>query len=96
LELGPDAKRLHREVGGYLAGREVSYLIACGGLGREFAKGARAAGMARRQIFEAEGVPEASELLKGLAHQGDVVLLKASRGMRMEQLLDDLSSVRKK
>ena len=96
LELGPDAKRLHREVGGYLAGRQVSYLIACGELGREFAKGARAAGMARRHIFETKGVPEASELLNGLVRKGDVVLLKASRAMRMEQLLDGLSAMGKK
>ena len=46
LELGADTKRMHREVGAFLAAQGIGHLLACGVLGRELAEGARQAGMA--------------------------------------------------
>jgi UDP-N-acetylmuramoyl-tripeptide--D-alanyl-D-alanine ligase len=49
LELGTDSKRMHREVGAFLAAQGIGHLLACGVLGRELAEGARQAGMASDQ-----------------------------------------------
>ncbi len=88
LELGPEASALHREVGAYLAARGVSHLIACGALGRHLADGARDAGMAPERVTLEPDAARAGAVLKTLAREGDVVLVKASRGMKMEQAID--------
>jgi UDP-N-acetylmuramoyl-tripeptide--D-alanyl-D-alanine ligase len=90
LELGPETQTLHREVGAYLAERGVSRLIACGALGRSLAKGARAAGLASDRIEEAADAAVAAEIVRKLVQPGDVVLVKASRGMKMEQVIEQL------
>ncbi len=90
LELGPEASALHREVGAYLAARGVSHLIACGELGRHLAEGARDAGMAPERVVLEPDAPRAGAALKTLAREGDVVLVKASRGMKMERAIEAL------
>jgi len=90
LELGPEAPVLHREVGAYLAARGVSHLIACGELGRHLAEGARDAGMAPERVVLEPDATRAGAALKTLAREGDVVLVKASRGMKMEQVIEAL------
>jgi UDP-N-acetylmuramoyl-tripeptide--D-alanyl-D-alanine ligase len=91
LELGPSAPALHREVGAYLAERGVSQLIACGVLGRQVAEGARAAGMAPERVVHEPDAARAGAALKALVQDGDVVLVKASRGMKMEQAVELLA-----
>ncbi len=91
LELGPEAVALHREVGAYLAGRGISCVIAAGPLGRHIAEGARAGGMASGQVREVPDAAGAASALKGLVREGDVLLIKASRGMRLERVIEGLS-----
>lgn len=91
FELGAETRKLHREVGAYVADSRISLLIACGELGKEFSHGAAAQGMNPSRIFEAPHVRDAAKVLRKLAEPGDVVLLKASRGMRMEGVLDKLA-----
>ena len=88
LELGPEAVALHREFGTYLARRGVSVLIACGVLGHEFAEGARAAGMVSDHIIETADGAAAATTAKAIIRDGDVVLVKASRGMRLERVIE--------
>jgi UDP-N-acetylmuramoyl-tripeptide--D-alanyl-D-alanine ligase len=90
LELGPGAPALHREVGAYLAARGVSHLIACGELGRHLAEGARDAGMAPERVALEPDAARAGAALKTLVREGDVVLVKASRGMKMERAIETL------
>ena len=90
LELGTETRTLHREVGAFLAGSRVSLLVTCGELGREVARGASTEGMTASRIFEARGVNDAARILKKLVEPGDVVLLKASRAMQFERLVDAL------
>ena len=87
LELGPQSLALHREAGIYLAGCGVTYLIACGALGLGLAEGAREAGMASDRVREAPDAVAAAAILQTLVRAGDVVLLKASRGVRMERAI---------
>lgn len=95
LELGPDAKRMHREVGAFVAEHGVTLLIACGTLNRELTQGARAAGMASDRIVEVADSHAGGTALKAIVRQGDVVLVKASRGMRMEHVVETLTGMRR-
>ena len=95
LELGTDTKRMHRDVGAFLAGEGIGHLLACGALGRELAAGARQAGMQADRITEHPDAQSAATALARMVRQGDVVLVKASRGMRMEQVVDALTGMRR-
>ncbi|HEY5627491.1 MAG TPA: UDP-N-acetylmuramoyl-tripeptide--D-alanyl-D-alanine ligase, partial [Nitrospira sp.] len=94
LELGRDAGQMHREVGAFLAGLNLTRLIVCGPLGGEIAGGARRAGMADSAILELPDAAAAAERLRSIIRQGDVVLVKASRGMKMEQIVQVLTGMR--
>ncbi len=94
LELGPETGRLHRDVGQFLAPQGLSRLIVCGTLGRDIAEGARQGGMAGSQIDEVADAVAAADHLKRIVQQGDVVLVKASRGMKMEQIVQALTGMR--
>jgi len=95
LELGADSRRMHREVGAFLAGQGIGWLLACGVLGRDLAEGARQAGMAPENVLELPDAAAAGTALTPMVRQGDVVLVKASRGMRMEQVVDTLAGMRR-
>jgi UDP-N-acetylmuramoyl-tripeptide--D-alanyl-D-alanine ligase len=88
LELGPESPALHRAVGRDVAERGVSLLIACGALGRGFAEGALAAGMASSRIRAVPDSLACAEILKDEVRAGDVVLVKGSRGMKMERAIE--------
>jgi UDP-N-acetylmuramoyl-tripeptide--D-alanyl-D-alanine ligase len=94
LELGRETQQMHRDVGRFAAGLPLSRLIACGQLGREIASGARDAGMPDQAIVEVADASAAADLVKKTVHRGDVVLVKASRGMRMEQIVQGLSGMK--
>lgn len=88
LELGLNAAALHREIGTYVARQGVSHLVACGAFGRDLVEGARTAGMPSTCIDEVQNVSNAVQVLKNVLRRGDVVLLKASRGVEMERVLN--------
>jgi len=87
LELGPDEERLHRQIGARTAG-SADGLVAVGERGRWIAEGARAAGgvtvVTAIDADEAAAVLE-RELAPGA---GDLVLLKASRGIGLDRAVD--------
>jgi UDP-N-acetylmuramoyl-tripeptide--D-alanyl-D-alanine ligase len=87
LELGSETQRMHRDVGRFLAAQHISRLIVAGSLGPEIAEGARQGGMSSTRIAETVDATAAAELLKTVVQQGDVVLVKASRGMKMEKVV---------
>ena len=95
LELGADSKRMHREVGTFLTGQGIGHLVACGVLGREIAEGARQAGMPTDRIAELPDAAAAGTVLTSMVRQGDVVLVKASRGMRIEQVVEAVTEMRR-
>jgi UDP-N-acetylmuramoyl-tripeptide--D-alanyl-D-alanine ligase len=94
LELGPAGEDLHRRCGVHMAERGIDVVIGVRGLARLIVEGARNAGSrgARRSgVPDAEFVesPElAGEWLARNVRPGDVVLLKASRGVRLERALE--------
>jgi UDP-N-acetylmuramoyl-tripeptide--D-alanyl-D-alanine ligase len=84
LELGPDEERLHREIG-QQAARVADAVVAVGPRGRWLADAARAAGAAR--VVTADDAEEAAAALdRDVAPGvGDLVLLKASRGIGLDR-----------
>jgi UDP-N-acetylmuramoyl-tripeptide--D-alanyl-D-alanine ligase len=92
LELGPDEERLHREIG-TLASRTVDQLVAVGPRGRWIAEAARAGGI---PVAEAEDAAAAAEIVEAelAPRPGDVVLLKASRGIALDRAVEVLAGAR--
>ncbi len=90
LELGPNAAQMHEEVGEFVARHGIDRLIACGPLGRSLAKGARIAGQDPSHIMEVSDAHDAADAVNALARPGDAVLIKASRGMKLELVADAL------
>ncbi|MGI9951149.1 UDP-N-acetylmuramoyl-tripeptide--D-alanyl-D-alanine ligase [Moorellaceae bacterium AZ2] len=93
LELGARAPEFHRRVGRAAAEAGVSLLLTVGEMAREIAQGARAAGMTAGQVFSFADPREAGTFLARHLAEGDVVLLKGSRAMSMEQVLEVLEEV---
>jgi UDP-N-acetylmuramoyl-tripeptide--D-alanyl-D-alanine ligase len=87
LELGPDEERLHREVGA-LAAETADAIVAVGDRGAWIAEGARAAGAGVVRL--AADAAEAASVLDAMVSPGpgDLVLLKASRGIGLERAVE--------
>jgi len=88
LELGEVEVDAHRAIGATAARLSVDLLITVGPLAKQVGKGAIDAGMPMDRVFEAASQAEAAALLKQLSQPGDVVLIKGSRGMKMEKILE--------
>ena len=86
-ELGKYEQESHREVGRAAAELHVDYVIAVGALGRLIGEEAKAAGCA---VALAANNEDAIAYLKQYVASGDVVLVKGSRGMQMEQIVQNL------
>jgi len=89
LELGPTGPALHRERGRALAGR-VDAVIGVGPLSRELVDGAREAGLPADALAHFASAAQAATAAAGIVRRGDAVLVKASRGLRLEAVVDAL------
>lgn len=87
-ELGDAAESLHTQAGEDIAQKDVDFLITVGALGRYIATGAQSAGMNADQVKVFESIEPLAHEISSLLQDGDVVLLKGSRAMGMERLLD--------
>lgn len=90
LELGESAPELHRECGREIARRGVNMLIGVRGLAREFVAGARQAAMPSEATHFCETPEAAAQLLFDNVQDGDLVLVKGSRGVQMERVIAEL------
>jgi UDP-N-acetylmuramoyl-tripeptide--D-alanyl-D-alanine ligase len=95
LELGAGAVPMHKEVGAFVAQQGIDQLVACGVLGRSLAEGAEQAGLDRTRIVLAHDASTAAAAVKAIVKPGDVVLVKASRGMKLEQVAQALQGARR-
>jgi UDP-N-acetylmuramoyl-tripeptide--D-alanyl-D-alanine ligase len=85
LELGPAGEEMHRASGSHVAGKKIDVLIGVRGLAQAMVEGARQAGAQAEFVATPE---EAGEWLARETRDGDVVLLKASRGVKLEKALE--------
>jgi UDP-N-acetylmuramoyl-tripeptide--D-alanyl-D-alanine ligase len=87
LELGATAEALHRESGNHAAEKKIDIVIGVRGLARALAEGACGAGVPSQFLETPE---QAGEWLARELRPGDAVLLKASRGVKLERALEVL------
>jgi len=92
LELGPDAPALHRAVGREAASRLVG-LVAVGRQAGETAAGAREGGMLRAHLETTEDPEVAASVAWRWTAPGDAILVKGSRGMRLERVIAALQAL---
>lgn len=88
LELGEQAETLHENLGGVAAACGIEHLYLRGDFAEAVARGARLG-----RIPHVEIISDHSEMAKAIAskaEQGDVLLVKGSRGMTMEKVIDGL------
>jgi UDP-N-acetylmuramoyl-tripeptide--D-alanyl-D-alanine ligase len=90
LELGTYELEEHRRVGRLAAQIDLKALITVGELAKALAASAEEAGFAKERLFSCRNAREAATVVRLHASQGDWILLKGSRGMRMEQILEEL------
>jgi UDP-N-acetylmuramoyl-tripeptide--D-alanyl-D-alanine ligase len=89
LELGKGSSTGHREVG-VAAAATCDLLVVVGAGAAGIATGARSGGLDPSRILEARDRDAALDLLRGRIRDGDVILVKASRGAELDLLVDAL------
>jgi UDP-N-acetylmuramoyl-tripeptide--D-alanyl-D-alanine ligase len=85
LELGPAGEEMHRRAGQHMAEKKIDVLLGVRGLALKMVESAKQAGIRAEFVPNSE---EAGEWLAREARDGDVVLLKASRGVKLERALE--------
>jgi UDP-N-acetylmuramoyl-tripeptide--D-alanyl-D-alanine ligase len=85
LELGPAAEQMHHAAGKHMGEKKIDVLLGVRGMAQAMVDGARPAGTEAEFVATPE---EAGEWLARETRDGDVVLLKASRGVKLEKALE--------
>jgi UDP-N-acetylmuramoyl-tripeptide--D-alanyl-D-alanine ligase len=84
LELGAASERYHRELGAFAAGCRLDCLICVGAGGATIADAAVAAGQPAATVARYRDSGTLAARIRNVVRDGDLVLLKASRGVRLE------------
>jgi UDP-N-acetylmuramoyl-tripeptide--D-alanyl-D-alanine ligase len=87
-ELGPQAPEFHREIGALAAETGVEVLLAVGEHAADYVRGFD------RPAHEAPDAERAAGVAADLVREGDVVLVKASRGVGLERVTETLAGTR--
>ena len=93
LELGPSSAQLHREAGAQAAAfGNISWIFGVQGEAEQILRGAAAAGHSPAEQRFFASAAEAAEFLPGFLRAGDLVLLKGSRGVHLERVVEALAA----
>jgi UDP-N-acetylmuramoyl-tripeptide--D-alanyl-D-alanine ligase len=90
LELGKLSEEEHQKIGMLVASLGIDYLITVGELARDIARGAKSSGMSEDQIFEFNDTSEAGRFVQRRMEEGDIILIKGSRGVHMESITREI------
>jgi UDP-N-acetylmuramoyl-tripeptide--D-alanyl-D-alanine ligase len=93
-ELGDAHEAAHRAIGAVASGLDLLVVVdgGPGGAAAGITDGALAAGMPADRVLVARDAPEAVGLLRAATMAGDVILVKASRGVELERVVDGLAA----
>ncbi|MBQ8562663.1 MAG: UDP-N-acetylmuramoyl-tripeptide--D-alanyl-D-alanine ligase, partial [Firmicutes bacterium] len=88
-ELGPESQRFHREIGAYVAEQKIDFLVTVGSDARFIGEGAAEAenGLGRDSVRHFTTKAAFLKELDQYIRPGDVVLVKGSRSMEMEEIV---------
>jgi UDP-N-acetylmuramoyl-tripeptide--D-alanyl-D-alanine ligase len=88
LELGNGAAQAHRHLGRVAAATGLDFLVIYGNFKQEVAAGAQEGGLAPEQIMPVHRRAEGARVLQDFLQPGDWLLVKGSRSMHMEGVID--------
>lgn len=94
LELGLVSKKYHRQVGKRVANSNVDYIFTVGPEARNAGDEAAKAGFPESRIDHFNNSQGAAQFLRRFLQSGDLVLIKGSRGVKMEVITESLRGVR--
>ncbi|MBY0008224.1 UDP-N-acetylmuramoyl-tripeptide--D-alanyl-D-alanine ligase [Priestia aryabhattai] len=89
LELGDQEKEFHKEVGEFIQAEKIDYVLTYGPLSVEIEQGAKN-NFAEDKVIHFEEKDELVEKLTAITTREDVVLVKASRGMKLEEVISKM------
>lgn len=90
FELGDDAEHLHAQVGTAVAKAGVTHAFFCGTYAEAYKRGAEAGGLPSSNIDVAPDSAALAPLVASALRESDVILIKGSRGARMERVVERL------
>jgi UDP-N-acetylmuramoyl-tripeptide--D-alanyl-D-alanine ligase len=97
LELGNASAELHSECGRAAAGlRKIDWIFGVQGHAADFIRGAVSAGFPQERTQFFDNSEEATKFLEKFLSPGDLLLLKGSRGTRMERVLEAIDAQHKR
>lgn len=88
LELGEYAKQAHEAVGEMVVDNNIDYLLTFGADGRFICDKAKSLGMENAYHFDTK--KELADKLVEITERGDAIVFKASRGMKLEEIIKDV------
>ena len=83
---------MRREIGAFAARLGVNLLFAVGPHAEDLIRGARRQGLSKKSSFVLDGAESSLSLISSLVRPGDLILVKGSRGMKMEKITEGLRS----
>jgi UDP-N-acetylmuramoyl-tripeptide--D-alanyl-D-alanine ligase len=89
LEIGKYTLEAHEEIGRLVAKR-TNILLTIGLRGKFIAEAALKAGLPKKSIFSFMNVGEAGRFLQKIMQKGDLILVKASQGVRLEKIVKEV------
>ncbi|HAO64641.1 TPA: hypothetical protein DCQ44_01525 [Candidatus Taylorbacteria bacterium] len=89
MELGAHSSEAHREIGA-LAAHSCDILVAVGVRSRRIAEAAMDEGLSEKNVYQFDEAQEAGVFIQNLIMEGDIILVKGSQSIRMEQAVKEI------
>lgn len=96
LELGEKEAEYHFQAGKHAAQYGWDILVSVGPLSPHMVEGALSEGLRREQVFSFPDSEEAADAIPSIIKEGDFILVKGSRGMKMEKIVERLKKTLKR
>jgi|JI10StandDraft_1071094.scaffolds.fasta_scaffold67610_2 UDP-N-acetylmuramoyl-tripeptide--D-alanyl-D-alanine ligase len=90
LEMGDQAVQVHRDLGKLMAQYKVHHLFVAGEHANDAIEGALENGLSEEQITKIDKKDEAVQKILPYFNPGDILLVKGSRGMKLEEIISEL------
>ena len=90
LELGTYSQKLHEEVGKYVVDNKIDILVTVGTEAEHIVNKALELGMKKENVIVCSTNEEATEQIKKLVQDDDIILFKASNGMKFKEIVSSL------
>lgn len=90
LELGSFSEELHQKVGSEVSKNKIDILITVGNCAKSISYSAKECGMEEKNIFDCKNNIEAINKIKTIMKENDVILVKASNGMKFKEIVDGI------